>query len=182
MGLKLMEKIFIGLVNIHRSPQINFRWPIIQCSSLTNFQFKQAKNNDSVDVKASSIVFTPDINSIIKGSSQIKNAKISEPVVKLRFAEKKDSSEQTPLPEIYIDAVGDGAPGFFFGKLLPQKVYRKLYWDGSKSNFVLKDFTSKGIDNRISIGSLNTTLSNFSVTNANNKTTTSKEGSLKIQA
>src|SRR6187551_3557464 len=45
-------------------------------SSLTNFQFKQTKNNDSVDVKASGIVFTPDINSIIKGSSQIKNAKI----------------------------------------------------------------------------------------------------------
>src|SRR6187200_971797 len=42
-------------------------------SSLTNFQFKQTKNNDSVDVKASGIVFTPDINSIIKGSSQIKN-------------------------------------------------------------------------------------------------------------
>src|SRR6478752_4661000 len=35
-------------------------------STLTNFQFKQAKNKDSVDVKAADIVFTPDINSIIK--------------------------------------------------------------------------------------------------------------------
>jgi len=149
-------------------------------SSLTNFQFKQAKNNDSVDVKASGIVFTPDINSITKGSSQIKNAKISEPVVKLRFAEKKDSGQQAPLPEIYIDQLEMEHPVFSLENSA-SKGLQKLYWDGSKSNFVLKDFVSKGIDNRISIGSLNTTLSSFSVTNANNKTTTSKEGSLKIQ-
>ena len=149
-------------------------------SSLINFQFKQAKNNDSVDVKASGIVFTPDINSIIKGSSQIKNAKISEPVVKLRFAEKKDSGQQAPLPEIYIDQLEMEHPVFSLENSA-SKGLQKLYWDGSKSNFVLKDFVSKGIDNRISIGSLNTTLSSFSVTNANNKTTTSKEGSLKIQ-
>jgi hypothetical protein len=149
-------------------------------STLTNFQFKQAKNNDSVDVKASSIVFTPDINSIIKGTSQIKNAKISEPFVKLRFAEKKDSSQQAPLPEIYIDELEMQHPVFSL-ETLASKGLRKLYWDGSKSNFLLKDFTSKGIDNRISIGSLNTTLSNFSFTNANNRTTSSREGSLKIQ-
>jgi hypothetical protein len=64
---------------------------------------------------------------------------------------------------------------------LASKGLRKLYWDGSKSNFQLKDLASKGIDNRISIGSLNTELSNFLFTNAENKTTTSKEGSLKIQ-
>ena len=149
-------------------------------STLTNFQFKQAKNNDSVDVKAFSIVFTPDINSIIKGTSQIKNAKISEPFVKLRFAEKKDSSQQAPLPEIYIDELEMQHPVFSL-ETLASKGLRKLYWDGSKSNFLLKDFTSKGIDNRISIGSLNTTLSNFSFTNANNRTTSSREGSLKIQ-
>jgi len=149
-------------------------------STLTNFQFKQAKNNDSVDVKASSIVFTPDINSIIKGTSQIKNAKISEPFVKLRFAEKKDSSQQAPLPEIYIDELEMQHPVFSL-ETLASKGLRKLYWDGSKSNFLLKDFMSKGIDNRISIGSLNTTLSNFSFTNANNRTTSSREGSLKIQ-
>jgi hypothetical protein len=149
-------------------------------SSLTNFQFKQAKNNDSVDVKASGIVFTPDINSIIKGSSQITNAKISEPVVKLRFAEKKDSGQQVPLPEIYIDQLEMEHPVFSLENSA-SKGLQKLYWDGSKSNFVLKGFVSKGIDNRISIGSLNTTLSSFSLTNANNKTTTSKEGSLKVQ-
>ncbi len=149
-------------------------------SSLTNFQFKQAKNNDSVDVKASAIVFTPDINSIIKGSSQIKNAKISEPVIKLRFAEKKDSSQQASLPEINIDQLEMEHPVFSLENLA-SKGLQKLYWDGSKSNFLLKDFTSKGIDNRISIGSLNTELSNFSFTNADNKTSSSKEGSLKIQ-
>src|SRR5436190_784013 len=149
-------------------------------SSLTNFQFKQAKNNDSVDVNASRIVFTPDINSIIKGSSQIKNAKISEPVVKLRFAEKKDSSQQVALPEIDIDRLELEHPVFSLENLA-SKGLQKLYWDGSKSNFLIKDLTSKGIDNRISIGSLNTELSNFLFTNAENKTTTSKEGSLKIQ-
>ena len=149
-------------------------------STLTNFQFKQAKNNDSVDVKASSIVFTPDVNSIIKGSSQIKDAKISEPIIKLRFAEKKDSSHQASLPEINIDQLEMEHPVFSL-ESLASKGLQKLYWDGSKSNFLLRDFTSKGIDNKISIGSLNTTLSNFSITNANNKTTTSKEGSLKIQ-
>src|SRR4030095_10292849 len=61
------------------------------------------------------------------------------------------------------------------------KGLQKIYWDGTKSNVNLKNFTSKGIDNRISIGSFNTTLSDFSITNANNKTITSKEGSLKIQ-
>jgi len=149
-------------------------------SSLTNFQFKQAKNNDSVDVKASAIAFTPDINSMINGSSKIKNAKISEPFVKLRFAEKKDSSQQAPLPEIYIDRLEMEHPVFSLENSA-SKGLQKLYWDGSKSNVSLNNFISKGIDNRISIGSLNTTLSNFSITNANNKTTSSKEGSLKIQ-
>ena len=149
-------------------------------SSLTNFKFKQAKNNDSVDVKASAIVFTPDINSIIKGSSQIKNAKVSDPIVKLRFAEKKDSGQQASLPEIHIDNLEMEHPIFSLENSA-SKGLQKLYWDGSKSNFLLKDFTSKGVDNRISIGSLSTTLSNFSFTNANSKTTSSNEGSLKIQ-
>jgi hypothetical protein len=65
---------------------------------LTNFQFKQVKDRDSVDIKASDIVFTPDVNSIIKRSSQIKNAKIIDPVIKLRFTEKKDSSKEASLP------------------------------------------------------------------------------------
>jgi len=149
-------------------------------SSFTNFQFRQAKDNDSVDVKASAIVFTPDVNSIIKGASQIKNAKISDPVVKLRFTEKKDSSGETSLPEIFVDQLEMERPVFSLENSA-SKGLQKIYWDGSNSNVSLKNFTSKGIDNRISIGSLNTTLSNFSITNSNNKTTTSKEGSLKIQ-
>ena len=149
-------------------------------SSFTNFQFKQAKDNDSVEVKTSDIVFTPDVNTIIKGASQIKNAKISDPVIKLRFTEKKDSSQEASLPEIFIDQIEMEHPVFSLENSA-SKGLQKIYWDGSKSNVSVKNFTSKGIDNRISIGSLNATLSNFSITNANNKTTTSKEGSLKIQ-
>ena len=149
-------------------------------SSLTNFQFKQVKDRDSVDIKASDIVFTPDVNSIIKRSSQIKNAKIIDPVIKLRFTEKKDSSKEASLPEIFVDKLEMEHP-IFSMENTASKGIQKVYWDGSKSNVSLKDFTSKGIDNKISIGSFNTTLSNFSITDANNKTTTSKEGSLKIQ-
>jgi len=149
-------------------------------SSLTNFQFKQIKDSDSVDIKASDIVFTPDVNSILKRSSQIKNAKIIDPVIKLRFTEKKDSSREASLPEIFVDHLEMEHPVFSMENTA-SKGLQKIYWDGSKSNVSLKNFTSKGIDNKISIGSFNTTISNFSITNANNKTTTSKEGSLKIQ-
>ena len=149
-------------------------------SSLTNFQFKQVKDNDSVDIKASEIVFTPDVNSIIKRSSQIKNAKIIDPVIKLRFTEKKDSSREASLPEIFVDKIEMEHPVFSMENTSSTGI-QKIYWDGSKSNVSIKNFTSKGIDNKITIGSFNTTLSNFSITNANNKTTTSKEGSLKIQ-
>ena len=149
-------------------------------SSFTNFQFKQAKDDDSVDVKASAIVFAPDVNSIIKGASQIKNAKISDPVIKLRFTEKKDSSREASLPEIFVDQLEMEHPIFSLEKSA-SKGLQRIYWDGTKSNVSLKNFTSKGIDNRISIGSLNTTVSDFLITDANNKTITSKEGSLKIQ-
>lgn len=149
-------------------------------SSFTNFQFKQAKDNDSVQVKTSGIVFTADVNSVIKGASQIKNAKISDPVITLRFSEKKDSSNVASLPEIFVDQLEMERPVFSMEKSASNGL-QKIYWDGSKSNVSLKNFTSKGIDNRISIGSLNTTLSNFSITSAENKTTTSKEGSLKIK-
>ncbi len=149
-------------------------------SSFTNFQFKQAKDNDSVHVKTSGIAFTPDINSVIKGASQIKNAKISDPVITLRFTEKEDSSRQASLPEIFVDQLEMKHPVFSLENSA-SKGLQKIHWDGSKSTVSLKNFRSKGIDNTISIGSLNTTLSNFSITNADNKNTTSKEGSLKIQ-
>ena len=149
-------------------------------SSLSNFQFKQVKDIDSVDIKASDIVFTPDVNSVINRSSQIRNAKIINPVINLRFTEKKDSSREAPLPEIFVDRLEMEHP-IFSMENTTSKGIQKVYWDGSKSTVSLKDFASKGIDNKISIGSFTTTLSNFSITNANNKTTTSKEGSLKIQ-
>jgi LysM repeat protein len=149
-------------------------------SSFTNFQFRQTKDNDSVDVKASAIVFTPDVNSVIRGASQIKNTRISDPVIKLRFTEKKDSSREASLPEIFVDQLEMEHPIFSLENSA-SKGLQKIYWDGTKSNISLKNFTSKGIDNRISIGSLNTTISDFLITNADNKTITSKEGSLKIQ-
>ena len=149
-------------------------------SSFTNFHFKQTKDKDSVDVKTSGIEFIPDINSVIRGASQIKSAKITDPVIKLRFTEKKDSSTEASLPEIFVDRLEMEHPVFSL-ESAASKGIQKVYWDGSKSNVSLKNFTSKGIDNTISIGSLNTTISNFSFTNADNKTTASKEGSLKIQ-
>ncbi len=149
-------------------------------SSFINFQFRQAKNNDSVDLKTSGIILTPDINSIIKGSSQIKNAKISDPEIKLRFTEKKDDRQGAALPEIFVDQLEMEHPVFSLENSA-SKGLQKIYWDGSRSIVSIKNFTSNGIDSMISIGSLNTTLSSFSITNANNKTTTSKEGSLKVQ-
>ncbi|HEX6168777.1 MAG TPA: hypothetical protein VFZ33_03730, partial [Chitinophagaceae bacterium] len=158
----------------------NFSLTDNSTTSFTNFQFKQTKDNDSVDVKASNIVLTPDVNSIIKGASQIKNAKITDPVIKLRFTDKKDSSREASLPEIFVDQLEMEHPIFSLENS-GSKGLQKIYWDGTKSTVNLKNFTSKGIDNRISIGSLNTTISDFAITDANNKTTTSKEGSLKIQ-
>ena len=84
------------------------------------------------------------------------------------------------MPEIFVDRLEMEHPVFSL-ESAASKGIQKVYWDGSKSNVSLKNFTSKGIDNTISIGSLNTTISNFSFTNADNKTTASKEGSLKIQ-
>ena len=149
-------------------------------SSLTNFQFKQVKNDDSVDIKALGIAFTPDVNSIMKGSSQIKDLKLDEPVISLRFAGKRDSSKQMSLPEIAIDKAEMIRPVFSIENTA-SKGLQKIYWDGSKTNVQLKNLNSSGTDNKITIASLKTTLSNFAATNADNKTTSSKEGSLQVQ-
>ncbi|HKC34506.1 MAG TPA: hypothetical protein VKB95_00535, partial [Chitinophagaceae bacterium] len=84
------------------------------------------------------------------------------------------------LPEIFVDQLEMEHPVFSLENSA-SKGLQKIYWDGSRSIVSIKNFTSNGIDSMIRIGSLNTTLSSFSITNANNKTTTSKEGSLKVQ-
>ncbi|HEX6847266.1 MAG TPA: hypothetical protein VF144_09820 [Chitinophagaceae bacterium] len=149
-------------------------------SSLKNFQLKQARNNDSIDFKAVNISFTPDVNSIIKGSSQIGNLKLDDPVIRLRFSEKKDSSKETSLPGILVDKVEMSNPVFSLENVTSEGT-RKISWDGGGSDIQLRNLKSGGTDNKITIASLNTKLSNFAVTNSNNKTTTSKEGSLDIQ-
>ena len=53
-------------------------------------------------------------------------------------------------------------------------------WDGRKTNVYLNDLQLSE-KNGLNIGSLNTTISDFSFTSADQKTTTSKEGSLKVQ-
>jgi len=149
-------------------------------SSFTNFQFKQAKNNDSIDIKISDVSFTPDVNSILNETSKIKDVKLNDPQINLRFAEKKDSSKEVSLPEISVDKLDMDRPVFTL-ETMTSKGFQKIHWDGSKSNIQLKNLNSEGKSNKISIASLNTTLSNFAITGATNKTTTSKEGSLEIQ-
>ena len=53
-------------------------------------------------------------------------------------------------------------------------------WDGRKTNVYLNNLQVSE-KNGINIGSLNTTISDFSFTSADQKTTTSKEGSVKVQ-
>ena len=115
-------------------------------SSLTNFQFKQVKDNDSVDIKASDIVFTPDVNSIIKRSSQIRNAKIIDPVIKLRFTEKKDSREHL-CPKFLLISLKWNIP-FFQWKIPLQKGYKKCIGMEAKVMSVSKILRAKELIKR----------------------------------
>jgi hypothetical protein len=147
-------------------------------SSINNLQFEQTKNNNIVDIKSAAVSFIPDINSMVDGSSQVKNVKVNAPAINILITEKKDSSQQAILPEISIDQLEMEHPLFSLDNKASKGI-QKIYWDGSKSNISLKNFNSS--QNKISIASLITSLSDFSVTNVQNKTTTSKEGSLQIR-
>lgn len=146
-------------------------------SYLNNIQYKQAKNTNTVDIKGTSISFTPDVNSVIKGPSVLKNVKFSNPSIDVTINEKKDSSQQALLPEISIDELEIEHPKLSYANNISPGV-QKIYWDGSKSNISIKNFNRT--DYKIGIASLTTELSNFTTTNSKNQTTTSKEGSLQV--
>lgn len=147
-------------------------------SSMNNFQFKQTKGNNTIDISASHTSFTPDINSIIRGASDIKDMKVEKPVIYMRVDEKTDSS-RLPLPKISIDQLLMNGPVFTLENYTPEAL-KKIEWDGNASTVFLKNLQSNSDNNRISVSSINTKLSNFQVTNKDNKTTSSKEGSLQI--
>jgi hypothetical protein len=148
-------------------------------SSLGNFHFKQIKENNTIDISAEQALFTPDVNSVIKGASDIKDMKLEKPIVFLRVDEKTDSS-RLPLPMISIDQLKLNDPVFSLENNTPESL-KKIEWDGKKTSIVLKNLKSNPDNNRISVSSINTKLSNFQITNKDNKTTSSKEGSLQLQ-
>jgi len=149
-------------------------------SSVTNFQFKQTKGNNSLDIKIPGIVFTPDIRSIVKESPQLKNVKLTNPVIEIRTAESKDSSTDRSLPDIFVDQVEIEHPIFLLENTIPGKL-QKINWDAGDNTILLKDFTTSKNNNQLSIASLKTRLLGLSFTNAHNKTTSTREGSLDIK-
>ena len=157
----------------------NFSFDDHSASSLSNFQFKQAKGSNTIDISALQASFTPDINSIIKGASDIKDMKLEKPVVYMRVDEKTDSS-RLPLPKLSIDQLQMDGPFFSLENNTPEAL-KKIEWDGKENSIVLKNLQSNPDNNRISVSSINTKVSNFQVTNKENKTASSKEGSIQLQ-
>ncbi|HJS55872.1 MAG TPA: hypothetical protein VJ765_15065, partial [Chitinophagaceae bacterium] len=149
-------------------------------SSLTNFHLKQTKNNNILDIKTADISLTPNINSVINGSSQLKNVKVSSPTIDIRIAGKKDSIRESSLPAIAINELEIEHPVFTLENNADTG-FQKIHWDGSKNNILIKSFTTNEKNNKVTIGSLITNLSNFSVTNHHKQTSGSKEGSLQIE-
>ncbi|HET9746120.1 MAG TPA: hypothetical protein VFP97_10420 [Chitinophagaceae bacterium] len=148
-------------------------------SSLGDFHFKQTKENNTIEISAEQALFTPDVNSVIKGASDIKDLKLDKPVVYLRVDQKTDSN-RLPLPKISVDQLQLNDPIFSLENNTPEAL-KKIEWDGKETNIILKNLKSNPDNNRISVSSINTKLSNFQITNKDNKTTSSKEGSLQIQ-
>ena len=149
-------------------------------SSFQNFHFKQARNNNSVDIKTPTAVLTADINSIVRGSPDLKKIKLSNPVVEIHITEKNDSNSEKKLPDLSIDQVEVEHPKFLFENTASEKV-TKIEWDAGRNVLLLKNLNTTGNNSQLSIASLNTIISNFSFTNANNKRTSTKEGSVQVQ-
>jgi hypothetical protein len=149
-------------------------------SSFENFHYKQTKNNNSVDIKAPAVIFTPDVNSIVNGSPDLKNVKLNNPAIEIRITEEKDSASEKKLPDIFIDRVEMAHPKFLFENTISKKI-QKIEWDAGDNTLLLNNFKSAANNNQLSIALLNANLSNLSFTNADNKTTSTKEGSLQVQ-
>lgn len=149
-------------------------------SSFEDFHFKQARNNNRIDVKAPTVALTADVNSIVKGAPDLKKIKVINPVIEIRMTEKKDSIAERKLPDISIDQVEVEHPKFMFENTASEKV-KKIEWDAGENVLLLKNVNTNKGNRQLSIASLNTILSNLSFTNANNKTTSTKEGSVQVQ-
>lgn len=148
-------------------------------STLNNFEFKQTKDSNTINVSALQTSFTPDVNSIINGAADIRDMKLEKPIVHMRVNETTESN-QLPLPKISIDQLQMNGPVFSLENFTPERL-KKIEWNGSETNVVLKNLQSNPDNSRISVSAINTKLSNFQITNKDNKTTSSKEGSLQVQ-
>ena len=148
-------------------------------SLLNDLHYKQAQEDKGVDIKAASISFTPDVNSMINETASLKNVKVNEPLIYIRRGEMNDSSKATQLPNLSIDQLELQHPLFSLENSASTGL-KKMDWDGRKTNVYLNNLQVSE-KNGINIGSLNTTISDFSFTSADQKTTTSKEGSVKVQ-
>ena len=157
----------------------NFSLADHSVSFLNNFQYKQIKGNNTIDISGANTSFIPDINSIVNGNTDITNMRVDKPVVYMRVDEKTDSSH-LPLPKISIDQLQMNDPVFLLENIIPHDI-KRINWNGEGNSVNVKDLRSNPDNDRISIATLSTRLSNFEFTNNQNKTTTSKEGSLQIQ-
>lgn len=157
----------------------NFSLTDNSSSYLNNFEYKQTKGDNTINISAASTTFIPDINSIIKGSSDFKDLKVEKPIVYMRVDQQTDNS-RLPLPKISVDQLQLNDPVFSLENYTSGQL-KRIDWDGRESKVTLKDLQSNPDNDRISISSLTTKISNFRFTNKENKTTSSKEGSLDIQ-
>lgn len=157
----------------------NFSLADHTASSINDLHFKQMNADKGVDIKAAAMSFTPDVNSMIKESALLQNVKIKDPLIYIRTGEKSDSSDALSLPFLSVDQLELQQPVFSLENSATTGTQR-IDWDGRKTDVLLKNVKVNEA-NGINIGSLNTTISDFSFTSADNQTTRSKEGSLKVQ-
>jgi hypothetical protein len=148
-------------------------------SSLNAFQFRQTKDSNSVDIQAPSVVFNPDVQSMINGRPDIKNLRLTSPVISIVNVTKRDSNEKRSLPTISIDQLELTNPVFSIQNN-SSKEFQKAYWDGKDNTIFLKDFTTDKLTNELKISSLKTKVSSFNFTNIDNKTTSSRDGALNV--
>jgi hypothetical protein len=148
-------------------------------STLNNFEFKQSKDSNSTIISATRATFTPHISSIINGAPDINDVRIDKPIVYMRTSGIADSN-QSSLPDISIDKLQLNGPVFSLEND-SQKGMKKIDWNGSETNIVLKNLETDPDKNQIAVSSINTIVSNFKITNQENKTTSSNEGTLQLQ-
>jgi hypothetical protein len=151
----------------------------MEASSFSGFEFAQTKNKNTTEVKTPLLVFTPDVSSIISGSPELSNLKLAEPEIKISIAEKASSMEKKPLPNLSIDKAEFIHPTFKLENFT-SKGLQNFFWDGSENNVLIKNIQTEKPANRLSIASVNADITRFKLTNAEGKTTSSKEGKLDL--